>query len=66
VKTPPGQKIMKAFIYTTLGHDGTGLVLEIMAVLSANFNTIFYDLFPRNTPEEDHQFVLLTGRDTLK
>jgi hypothetical protein len=59
------QEIMKAFIYTGLGYNDTGLAIEIMAALSANFSTVFHDLFPRNTPEEEHLYLLLTGPDTL-
>jgi len=37
----------------------------MMAALSANFSTVFYDLFPRSTLEEEHLYLLLTGSDTL-
>ena len=59
------KEIMKAFIYTGLGYNDTGLAIEMMAAVSANFSTVFYDLFPGNTPEESHLYLLLTGPDTL-
>ena len=59
------QEIMKAFVYTGLGYTGNDLAIEMMAALSANFSTVFYDLFPRSTLEEEHLYLLLTGPDTL-
>ena len=59
------KEIMRTFIYTGLGYNGNDLATEMMATLSANFSTVFYDLFPRNTPEEEHLYVLLTEADTL-
>jgi hypothetical protein len=59
------QEIMKAFIYTGLGYTGNDLAIEMMASLSANFSTLFYDLFPCNTHEEKHLYLLLTGQATL-
>jgi hypothetical protein len=59
------KEIMKAFIYTGLGYNGNDLTIEMMAALSANFSTVFYDLFPRSTLEEEHLYLLLTGPDTL-
>jgi len=59
------QETMKAFIYTGLGHNGNDLAIEMMASLSANFSTVFYDLFPCNTDEEEHLYLLLTGQATL-
>ena len=59
------KEIMKAFIYTGLGYNGNDLAMEMMVQLSANFSTVFCDLFPRNTAEEEHLYLLLTGQDTL-
>ena len=59
------KEIMKAFIYTGLGYNGNDLTMGMMVQLSANFSTVFCDLFPRNTPEEEHLYLLLTGPDTL-
>ncbi len=59
------KEIMNAFIYTGLGHEDKGLTMEMMAALSANFSTIFTDLFPNNTPEEGHLYLLLTAPVTL-
>ena len=59
------QEIMKAFIYTGLGYNGNDLAMEMMVQLSANFSTVFYDLFTRNTPEEEHLYLLLTAPATL-
>jgi hypothetical protein len=59
------KEIMRAFIYTGLRYNGNDLAIKMMVQLSANFSTVFHDLFPRNTPEEEHLYLLLTGQDTL-
>ena len=57
-------EIMKAFITTGLGYVVNNLSAETMVNLSENFSTTLPVLFPNNTPEEKHLYLLLTGKNT--
>jgi len=59
------KQIIKAFIYTGLGYNADDVSLEAMITLSENFSTVIPMLFPCNTPEEDHLYLLLTDKATL-
>jgi uncharacterized protein len=59
------KEVIKAFIYTGLGYNANDLSLEAMMILSENFSIVIPGLFPRNTPEEDHLYLLLTDKVTL-
>jgi len=59
------KEIIKAFIYTGLGYNANDLTLETMMILSENFSTVIPGLFPCNTPEEHHLYLLLTDKVTL-
>jgi len=59
------KEIIKAFIYTGLGYNADDLSLETMISLSGNFSTVIPGLFPCNTPEEDHLYLLLTDKIIL-